>query len=100
MTPRSRAAGKTHEVREFATVQAGVDFYVHNINTGHAYVQLRILRAELRKNEERLSGISLATGLTLYSERGQHYVDEIQRMISGNKLSAYNVVRTATSGNG
>jgi len=92
--PSQRNEGSTHEVRKFRTVQDGVNFYVHNINIGHAYDSLRALRAELRSNSEKLSGVKLATGLSRYSERGIDYVDEIQNIIEQNELSAYNKVRS------
>ncbi len=92
--PRQRNKGASHEVRKFRTVQEGVDFYVHNINIGHAYDSLRSQRAGLRSESEKLSGIKLATGLSRYSERGLAYVEEIQRMIEVNDLSQYNKVRS------
>ena len=92
--PKRRNAGSSHEVRKFKTVQDGVKFYVHNINIGHAYDSLRELRAELRSDSERLSGVKLATGLSRYSERGLAYVEEIQSMIKHNELHEYNKVRS------
>ncbi|MFT4798798.1 MAG: Bax protein [Candidatus Azotimanducaceae bacterium] len=92
--PKRRNSGSSHEVRKFKTVQDGVRFYVHNINIGHAYDSLRTLRAELRSDSERLSGVKLATGLTRYSERGLAYVEEIQNMITHNELHVYNKVRS------
>jgi len=52
------------------------------------------LRAELRSDSERLSGVKLATGLSRYSERGLAYVEEIQSMIKHNELHEYNKVRS------
>jgi Bax protein len=92
--PEQRIAGSSHEVRKFKTVQDGVKFYVHNINIGHAYGSLRELRAELRADSEKLSGVKLATGLSRYSERGLAYVEEIQGMIEYNELQEYNKVRS------
>jgi Bax protein len=92
--PKRRNAGSSHEVRKFKTVQDGVKFYVHNINIGHAYDSLREMRAELRADSERLSGVKLATGLSRYSERGFAYVEEIQSMIEHNELHEYNKVRS------
>jgi Bax protein len=82
LKPASRNNGSTHEVRKFDTVQQNVSFYMLNINIGHAYEDLRKMRAELRANEEKLSGVRLAEGLIRYSERGNAYVEEIQSMIN------------------
>ena len=70
-----------------------------NINIGHAYEDLRKMRAELRANEEKLSGVRLAEGLIRYSERGNAYVEEIQSMIKQNNLSAYNLNRADSVAN-
>lgn len=93
LKPKARNSGSTHEVRKFKTVQKGVSFYMHNINIGHAYTELRHIRSEIRANEERLSGQRLAEGLVRYSERGNAYVDEIQSMIEQNNLITYNTHR-------
>ncbi len=96
LKPKSRDAGLKHEVRKFRTVQEGVTYYAHNINTGSAYQRLRSIRAKFRKDGEKLSGVQLAAGLSKYSERGDAYVDEIQRMIRGNNLARYTTQRSLT----
>jgi len=97
LKPSAAAAGTKHEVRKFKTVQAGVSFYAHNINIGHAYDDLRAKRATLRAEERALTGLHLAEGLTRYSERGQEYVDEIKSMIEYNNLARYNKQRVMGS---
>ena len=93
LKPRSRTSGAKHEVRKFSTVQENVSFYMHNINIGHAYEELRGMRAQLREDEERLSGVHLAEGLIRYSERGAAYIKEIRQLISQNDLARYNTHR-------
>ncbi|MFT4712741.1 MAG: Bax protein [Candidatus Azotimanducaceae bacterium] len=93
IVPKGRTFGAKHEVRKFDTVQHGVSFYTHNINTGGAYAEFRRIRAELRANEEILSGVKLAIGLIRYSERGAAYVKEIRAIIKHNELSKYNIHR-------
>lgn len=88
LTPGRRDAGKTHEVRKYDSVQAGVNDYLRLINTQRAYRELRQLRAELR-NEDNVNGIALAEGLIRYSERGHEYVNEVKQMIRHNKLQRY-----------
>jgi Bax protein len=93
IVPKSRNASAKHEVRKFDTVQEGVSYYVHNINTGGAYKEFRKIRAELRADEEILSGVKLAGGLIRYSERGAAYVKEIRAIINHNDLSTYTIHR-------
>jgi Bax protein len=61
--------------------------YTLNLNTQHAYQDLRVKRAGLRRNNLPISGPALAPTLLHYSERGQAYVDELTRLISQNGLA-------------
>ncbi|MGK0461595.1 MAG: Bax protein, partial [Candidatus Azotimanducaceae bacterium] len=99
MTPSARNDGASHEVQKFESLQAGVNKYVITLNSHPAYQKLRQVRAAQRENEEPLLGAELAVGLEKYSERGTEYVEEIQSMISYNKLEAFNR-EPATSGEG
>lgn len=90
ITPQRRADDAKHEVEKFFSVQAGVEKYIRTINSHPAYAELREVRVELRENDQALSGGQLATGLEKYSERGEAYVEEIQSMISFNRLEEFN----------
>ncbi len=81
MTPSKREPGKQHQVASFATVNQSVRSYIHNLNTHPAYLIFRKIRLD-----QRLAGTfpncdSLAAGLTLYSERGDEYVEELRAMM-------------------
>lgn len=86
MVPGARSAGARHEVAKFATPQAAVASYVRNLNTHPDYRGLRQLRADLRAEEERVTGFVLAQALAGYSERGEAYIREIRRLIRYNQL--------------
>ena len=62
--------------------------YALNLNTGNAYRELRLKRAELRRQNLHISGTVLAPTLLRYSERGQAYVDDLNRLIRQNELDA------------
>lgn len=81
MVPSRRASGAKHEVRLFETVDDAVAAYLHNINTGDAYRQLRAIRAEARRANREPVAASLANGLILYSQRREAYVNEVKTMI-------------------
>lgn len=89
LVPKSRTAGKTHEVAKFSSAAESVKAYIDNLNRNSAYEKLRSLRAQHAKKNGSFSGIELAPGLLKYSERGQVYVHEIQSMIRFNKLEQY-----------
>ena len=86
LVPKSRGAGLKHEVAKFNSPRQSVNKYMHNLNTHDAYFQLRLIREKLRGNEQVVSGLKLSAGLLKYSERGAHYVKELNQMIRFNKL--------------
>ncbi|MBO1255059.1 glucosaminidase domain-containing protein [Alteromonas sp. 5E99-2] len=83
--PNSRNAGAIHEVEKFDNLTDAVYTYLRNLNRHDAYQELRKVRAQLRANQQPISGNALAEGLVNYSERGHEYVEEIQAMIRINK---------------
>lgn len=89
VVPKSRDSGKQHEVAKFKSVQASVNAYIHNLNSGGAYKELRQIRKRLRNDNQTITGDHLANGLLKYSERGLEYVKEVQSMIRINKLKSY-----------
>jgi uncharacterized FlgJ-related protein len=60
--------------------------YALNLNTQRAYRDLRLKRADLRRQSLRISGSVLADTLLNYSEREQAYVDDLKAVIRGNRL--------------
>jgi uncharacterized FlgJ-related protein len=60
--------------------------YALNLNTESAYRDLRLKRADLRRQNLRISGTVLAETLFHYSERGQAYVDDLKALIRQNRL--------------
>ncbi|MEI6897673.1 MAG: glucosaminidase domain-containing protein [Psychromonas sp.] len=75
-------------VARFDNPLASVEAYMLNINTHQAYSQLRLLRAQKRSNNERITGNQFASKLDKYSERGQAYVQGIQQIIRYNNLES------------
>jgi uncharacterized FlgJ-related protein len=68
-----------------STAQAAYS-YALNLNTEHGYRELRLKRADLRRQQLRISGTVLAETLLHYSERGQAYVDDLKALIRENRL--------------
>jgi Bax protein len=86
LVPESRPAGARHEVAAFDSPAQAVERYIYNLNSHDAYQDLRVMRSELRDNDELISGLELAEGLMQYSQRGQAYIRELQGMIRFNEL--------------
>jgi uncharacterized FlgJ-related protein len=85
------AEQRTSEIGDYriaaydSTAQAAYS-YALNLNTESAYRDLRLKRADLRRQGLRISGTVLAETLLHYSERGQAYVDALKALIRENRL--------------
>ncbi|KAA3627983.1 MAG: hypothetical protein DWQ09_12645 [Proteobacteria bacterium] len=97
MAPIDRDEGAKHAVRAYPSLRRAVRSYLFNINVGHAYQELRQLRAAMRQAGEPLDAHELAAGLVRYSSRGEAYVEEIRRLIRINKLNDMVNLRLTTA---
>ncbi len=86
IVPKRRNSGAIHEVKSFDSVASAVSAYFLNINTNQSYDYLRDLRVHMRSEEQPIDSMVLAIGLGRYSQRGDHYVDEVQNIILQNDL--------------
>lgn len=86
IVPERRIRGASHEVKRFDSIASSVQSYFQNINSHHLYQEFRDSRARMRRQQQDLDSMELAYGLGRYSERGEHYVDEVQTIIEQNSL--------------
>ncbi len=93
LVPERRGEGETHRIRVFPSLQRSVRSYYFTLNVGHAYDDLREMRAGMRDDRGTLDGEALSAGLTAYSERGEAYVEEVRSMIRFNRLQQLNELR-------
>ncbi len=89
ITPLQRDSNASHEVASFPNIAASVNSYFRNINSNDSYRRLRTLRNCLQEHETPISGRALSAGLSLYSERGGHYVKELRSMMRVNQLESW-----------
>lgn len=87
IVPARRDDGKTHKVRSYDNILDAVRAYQLTLNRLDPYEQFRQLR---RQTDDPLI---LAEGLSLYSERGKEYVDELKNIIMANNLQKYDTCR-------
>jgi len=86
--PEQQRAGKgNYGIAAFDSPQGSVNGYMLNINSHRAYAPLRDKRAAMRAKGQEPTGKALASTLLNYSERGQHYVDTLNAIMSYNKLA-------------
>ena len=83
---RQRKELGNYGLARFDSPLASVEGYMYNINITAAYKKLRTLRALLRSNNEKITGLALVVTLDKYSERGQAYIDSITGIIKYNRL--------------
>ncbi|MGW8160810.1 MAG: glucosaminidase domain-containing protein [Desulfobulbales bacterium] len=81
--PARRDEGKTHKVMIYDNIRDAVRGYQLTLNRLDPYEEFRQLR---RQTDDPLV---LAEGLTLYSERGEAYVEDIKNVILSNDLLKY-----------
>lgn len=86
LAPRQRDEDARHFIRVFDNLRAAVENYLHTINVGSAYRELRALRAAQRLRGEQPDALLLAAGLVNYSARREDYVREIRSIIEYNAL--------------
>ena len=84
LVPADRPEDATYEVARFDSVSQSIGSYMHNLNTGRTYQDLREIRAAARQKGREPDATALAGGLMSYSERGEDYISELRAMIRHN----------------
>jgi len=87
LKPTDRKLDAAHYVASFPTLRDSVRAYMRNLNIGHAYKEFRQERARLRADGDSLQAEELAVYLFRYSQRGEHYVVDLQRMIKSRHIA-------------
>ena len=85
-TEQRRSEFGDQRIAAFGSTALAAYAYALNLNTQRAYVDLRLRRADLRRQQLRISGPVLAETLTHYSERGQAYVHDLDALMKKNQL--------------
>ena len=80
------------KVRTFENLNDSVKAYLNNINTHFAYKNFRKTRNELRSFGKTLEGKILSNHLKKYSELGNEYIFNIQKIIEKNNLSKFDFI--------
>lgn len=87
LEPSNRAMDATHYVASFPSLRDSVHAYMRNLNVGNAYTEFRQERARLRAEGDLLQAEELAVYLHRYSQRGENYVSDLQRMIKSRHIA-------------
>lgn len=76
-----------YKIKAFATPEASIAAYMHNLNTHPSYADFRRERARARAAGELPTGHALAATLVSYSELGEEYVATLRSVIRVNRLA-------------
>jgi Bax protein len=81
MTPGARPDGARHQVQIFSSPLQSVSEYMLALNSRVFYSEFRLVRAQLRRQSQLMSGLVLADTLDNYSTAGTEYTDRIVAII-------------------
>ncbi len=89
ISPKSKDPNATHKVLQFQILKASVKAYKNNLNTHNAYKEFREVRAQLRQDDQRLTGLKLTKYLKNYAAIGEKYVAILESIIVRNSLEDF-----------
>ncbi len=97
IVPAQRAPGSSMEVAKFASTLDGVKSYLHMLNTGNAYRQLRQARSAMLHDGKSFDGLEMIQYLDRYSALPSgEYEKRLAATIKSNNLTQYDQVQPKT----
>ncbi|MBO6481605.1 MAG: glucosaminidase domain-containing protein [Pelagibacteraceae bacterium] len=72
--PTEKSKNQNHKILKFSMLRSSVKAYKNNLNTHNGYKEFREKRAELRKNNKKISGLKLVSYLYNYAATGKEYI--------------------------
>ena len=88
LTPLENDGGN-HKVMRFNILTASIKAYKKNLNTHNGYTKFREARANLRNQNEKVTGLKLTQYLDKYSAQGEKYIKILESTIKKNSLSDF-----------
>ena len=90
--PLEKNKNQNHKILKFPLLRASVKAYINNLNTHRGYKSFRVKRAELRKNNKKLTGLELIHELKNYAQNGKEYTRILEQIIKQNDLDELETV--------
>ena len=87
--PTEKSGNQDHKILRFSMLRSSVKAYKNNLNTHSGYREFREKRAELRKNNKKISGLKLVNYLHNYAATGKNYTKILQKIIEQNRLTDF-----------
>ena len=90
--------GGGHRVMRFKILTASIKAYKKNLNTHSGYMEFREARANLRSQNEKVTGLKLTQYLDKYSAQGKKYTKILETTIKKNSLSDFEDAKLLSTG--
>ena len=87
-----------HKVMQFKILTASIKAYKKNLNTHSGYIEFREARANLRNQNEKVTGLKLTQYLDKYSAQGKKYTKTLETTIKKNSLSDFENAKLLSTG--
>ena len=87
--PTEKSKNQDHKILKFSMLRSSVKAYKNNLNTHRGYREFREKRAELRKNNKKISGLKLVNYLHNYAATGKNYTKILKKIIEQNRLTDF-----------
>ena len=87
--PTEKSKNQDHKILKFSMLRSSVKAYKNNLNTHNGYKEFREKRAELRKNNKKISGLKLVNYLHNYAATGKNYTRILKKIIDQNELTDF-----------
>jgi len=89
ISPKNKDPDQTHKILQFQVLKASVRAYKNNLNTHNAYKEFREVRAKLKQNGIKVTGLALTKYIKNYAAIGEKYVEIIDGIIESNSLTDF-----------
>ena len=89
ISPKNKDPDSSHKILQFQILKASVKAYKNNLNTHNAYQEFREVRAQLRQENKKITGLDLTKYLKKYSAIGEKYVVILEDIIEKNSLADF-----------
>ena len=86
ISPKNKDPDSSHKILQFQILKASVKAYKNNLNTHNAYQEFREVRAQLRQENKKVTGLALTKYLKNYAAIGEKYVTILEDIIEKNSL--------------
>jgi len=89
ISPKNKDPNHSHRILQFQILKASVKAYKNNLNTHNAYKEFREVRAKLRQNGTKITGLALIKYLKNYAAIGEKYTEIIEGIMVQNSLTDF-----------